>query len=229
MPKNSGIHDGHRDRLRQKMADSGFSMPDHEILELLLFKDTPRKDTNETAHALLNGFGSLENILSADYRDLEKVLGVTKNAALHIAAMKLFFDRMQFRKTEGGEVINTFGDAEKFLRKHLYGLPREQCFLALMSAANKVIHTKTLAVGGFMGVKFELRPIIDEAVRTNAAKLLLAHNHPSGNYLPSAADKEVTTTLAQTLSQLGTELVDHIIISEKGAYSFLLDKALEHG
>jgi len=221
MPRTPGLHDLHRDRIRKKMIENSDALHDHEVLEIILFKDTPRKDTNETAHLLLKKFGSLQNVLNADYRDLEAVPGVTKNAALHITAMRLFFDRVR-RQTSAATVISSFGEAENYLRAHLGSLPREQCLLVLLSAAGKVIHTKALAIGGFMGVKFETRPIIDEAVRANAAKVLLAHNHPSGNYLPAPADKDATKLLIRALDAAQIQLLDHIIISENGAYSFLL-------
>jgi DNA repair protein RadC len=216
-----GLHDDHRKRMRGKMIEAGASMPDHEILEILLFKDTPRKDTNPVAHMLIREFGSLENVLSADYRDLEKIPNVTKNAALHLNAIKLCIDRLNLKKSGPVVTIEKIDDAEALARSRLQGLPREQCLIVLLSASNKVLHTKILAAGGYGGVSFEIRPIVDEAVRVNAAKILLAHNHPSGNYHPSEADRAATATLADALNKMSIAMVDHIIVTENGSFSFM--------
>ena len=78
-----GLHDGHRQRKRQQFLSHGpESMADHELLELALFYAIPRRDTNETAHRLLDQFGSLDRVLSAPEQELEKVEGVGQGAAV---------------------------------------------------------------------------------------------------------------------------------------------------
>lgn len=78
-----GLHDGHRQRMRQQFLSHGpQSMADHELLELALFYAIPRRDTNETAHRLLEQFGSLDRVLTAPEQELEQVEGVGQNAAV---------------------------------------------------------------------------------------------------------------------------------------------------
>ena len=73
-----GTHDGHRSRMRSRFIETGLnSFEDHEVLELLLFYGQPRKNTNETAHALLNRFGSLHQVFNASIADLQEVEGVS--------------------------------------------------------------------------------------------------------------------------------------------------------
>ncbi len=84
----ASVHDGHRARMRDKIRKGGLgSFQQHEILEYLLFSFVPRKDTNEIAHALIDKFSSLSGVLNASEEDLEKVSGMTQNAALFLATL----------------------------------------------------------------------------------------------------------------------------------------------
>lgn len=89
-----GLHDGHRQRMRQQFLSHGpQSMADHELLELALFYAIPRRDTNETAHRLLEQFGSLDRVLTAPEQELEQVEGVGQNAAVLLRLIGAMGDR----------------------------------------------------------------------------------------------------------------------------------------
>ena len=89
-----GLHDGHRQRKRQQFLSHGpQSMADHELLELALFYAIPRRDTNETAHRLLEQFGSLDRVLTAPEQELEQVEGVGQNAAVLLRLIGAMGDR----------------------------------------------------------------------------------------------------------------------------------------
>ena len=86
--KANHMHDGHRDRVRERFAKTGFDgMASHEIIEMLLFYSVPRKDTNEIAHRLIKQFGSLAGVFEANLEELQKVKGVTFNSAVLIKMM----------------------------------------------------------------------------------------------------------------------------------------------
>ena len=97
----SGMHDGHRKRLRAEIRENGISgaMPDHKVLEFLLFYAIPRKDTNELAHLLLNRFGSLKGVLNASYEELLTVDGINESSATFLSVLVPIFQRY-LRKTE---------------------------------------------------------------------------------------------------------------------------------
>lgn len=79
------VHDGHRDRMRERIRRSGLStLQEHEMLEYILYAFVPRKDTNEIAHALIDRFGSFAGVLNADEKRLAEIAGMTENAALFL-------------------------------------------------------------------------------------------------------------------------------------------------
>ena len=102
-----GLHDGHRQRMRQQFLSHGpQSMADHELLELALFYAIPRRDTNETAHRLLEQFGSLDRVLTAPEQELEQVEGVGQNAAVLLRLIGAMGDRVNAYHKLHSLVIN---------------------------------------------------------------------------------------------------------------------------
>jgi DNA repair protein RadC len=95
-----------------------------------------------------------------------------------------------------------------------------------LNRANKVIGSYQLSKGGITGTIADVRLILSVALKTLASGLILAHNHPSGNLKPSEADKQITNKIRQAAKLLDIELLDHIIISSEGYYSFADDAIL---
>ena len=98
---------------------------------------------------------------------------------------------------------------------------QEQFVVLYVNRANKVIGSYQLSKGGLTGTVADVRLILSVALKTLASGLILAHNHPSGNLRPSEADKQITNKIKQAAKLLDIELIDHIIISSEGYYSFM--------
>ena len=110
-----GVHDGHRERLRQRFLRHGLdSFDDHNVLELLLFYCLPRRDTNELAHHLLERFGSLAGVFDARYEELLKTEGIGENAALLLTLIPQIDRRYHISKEKGAR-IQTSEDAGRYL------------------------------------------------------------------------------------------------------------------
>ena len=98
---------------------------------------------------------------------------------------------------------------------------QEQFVVLYLNRANRVIGSYQLSKGGITGTIADVRLILSVALKTLATGLILAHNHPSGNLKPSEADKQITSKIRQAAKLLDIELIDHIIISSEGYYSFM--------
>ena len=101
-----GIHDGHREKMRRRYMESGLEgFADHEALELLLFYAIPRRDTNPIAHALINRYESLSNVLNAPVEELASVEGIGENAAVLIRLVSQLNQKAGLREEAGGDPV----------------------------------------------------------------------------------------------------------------------------
>lgn len=214
-------HDGHRDRMRERILTSGISsLQSHEILEYLLYAFIPRKNTNDIAHALIEKFGSLSGVLNADAKALLEVDGMTKNAAIFLATLPEI-SRAYLKEINTNKMsLSGRGVVREFLGSKLYGLPYEQVVAVALDSKDGYIALEKIAKGDGSSVKIEVREIVDFALKHNAVNIVLAHNHPSGQTSPSQADVDLTAEVAYTLGTIGVNLEDHLIFCGSKFYSF---------
>jgi DNA repair protein RadC len=97
---------------------------------------------------------------------------------------------------------------------------KEHCMLLLLSRANKVLGITTLSTGGSSGTVVDPKNVFQTALMANAAAIIIAHNHPSGNLKPSQADISLTKKVAEAGKCLDLQLLDHLILAEDFYYSF---------
>ena len=215
-------HDGHRDRLREKILKNGISsLQDHEILEYLLFAFIPRKNTNDIAHSLMNKFGSFAGVLNADINALLEVDGMTKNAAIFLSNLPEV-SRTYFNDTNKTKLnLSGRGIIRNFLGTKLYGLPYEQVVAVALDSKDQFIACESIASGDGTGVQVGVRDLVNFAIKHNAAAIAFAHNHPSGQTNPSQADVDLTAEVYATLKAIGVTLEDHFIFSGEKCYSFV--------
>lgn len=206
-------HIGHRKRLKQSYLNTGSldGFCEHQILEMLLFYSIPRKDVNPLAHRLINNFGSLYGVLNADYNELIK-FGLSENTA---ALIKLTMDipKTAERNRLMSKTILSTNDAMDFCFSLMSSFRNEKICVICLNTASKLLHYKLISVGDPAKAYFSPRSIVEIAVSNGAAGIVLAHNHPSGNCLPSKADIESTLNLQRILMHLGIALQEHIIVA----------------
>lgn len=216
-----GTHDGHRNRMREKVAESGFTgFQDHEVLEFILFHFVPMRNTNEIAHALIDKFGSFSDVLNADVEQLKSVSGMTYNAALFLSCMPDVFRRYASDCEKKRIKLGGRGSARAYMRKRMFGFPVEKLCIAALDAQDQLVKFECLETGDGEYVPVSMRKIVDFAIRTNAVSVLIAHNHPGGKGDPSQQDVELTREIAFVLESIGVRLQDHVIFSENGDFSF---------
>ena len=199
-----GLHDGHRQRKRQQFLSHGpQSMADHELLELALFYAIPRRDTNETAHRLLEQFGSLDRVLTAPEQELEQVEGVGQNAAVLLRLIGAMGDRAR-RPGREEKIVTSVDQAGAYFLRLLDGQRTEQLYQLCVDGKGKVLSCRVLS----------LRQAVENALLSGASGVFLAHNHPSGVALPSQADVQATVQVRDALKRLDIRLIDHIIVAD---------------
>lgn len=211
----SGIHDGHRGRMKEKFINYGLeSFTDIEAIELLLFYSIPRKDTNELAHALLDRFRGFKGVMEAGVNELMEVEGIGENAASLIALVAAMNKRYlnHDRKNVKGTILADSESAVKYILP-LFAYDRnERMIMVTLDAAAKVISCNAVGEGVSNMVETSTRKMMDIALRDNAVSIIIAHNHLSGSPEPSQADLLSTSKLNNAMKMIGVELLDHIIV-----------------
>ncbi len=216
-----GVHDGHRQRLKTRFENEGLeNFEDHNVLELLLFYSIPRMDTNETAHKLLEEFGSLSGVFDAPFDALCQVKGVSSHTATLIKMVPRLFSRYSMDKVNNVEVIDSVSAAGKYISPRFYGKMNEEVHLILLDDKFKILKTMKVFEGTVNATYISVKKLVAAIVNTHATNVIIAHNHPSSFALPSRSDIESTKRIYEALKVLDIRLLDHLIISDDDFISF---------
>lgn len=213
--KDKNLHNGHRERLRTRCRKDGLdSFEEHEVLELLLFYAIPYQDTNPLAHQLLNQFGSLAGVLDAPEEELRKVKGIGENTSLLLKIIPSVYRRYQISLQNAVTYITGETDAAAYLQNWFVGRTHEFVLLMLLDARHRLLFCDTVSEGTATTANIYIRKIVQSAVQYEATFAFLAHNHPSGELLPSVQDLSATKLIYEALNSVDVQLVDHIIVSQ---------------
>lgn len=210
-----GIHDGHREKMRRRYMENGLEgFADHEALELLLFYAIPRRDTNPIAHALMNRYESLSNVLNAPVEELASVEGIGENAAVLIRLVSQLNQKAGLPSGKKPVVIRSTVEAGNYLVRRFAGERGETAFELCLDRKGKLLSCKRLGQGGDLSVNFDIRQLVANALLFSASSVILAHNHPSGEAAPSHSDYAATERVRAALRAVDIELADHIIVAD---------------
>ena len=226
----TNLHEGHRDRVRYRL-ERDIEMEafnEHEMLEYLLFHAVPRKDTNELAHMLINTFGSLGNVFNASLGDLAAVNGMTRNAALLIKSVLPISRSVAISRQKGRAFLFNSKDAIDKMAGYFQNEPRERVYVACLDISNRVLDVVNIGKGTSANTAIDLPKMMQTVTATAANKVILMHNHPSGNVYPSDMDIRTTNTAMMMLYTYNASLLDHIIFAPNGDYfSFFQNQIID--
>ncbi len=209
------IHDGHRQRLKKLFQDNGLdNFYENQALELLLYYCIPRKDTNPIAHALLDRFGTLSQVLEAPVEELKRVEGVGDHAATFLHLVTEISRYYLVNRANQVKVLPTIEDCARYLVPHFYGRRNETVFLLCLDAKCKLLCCREIGEGSVNSANISVRKIMETALSLNATTVVLAHNHPSGIAIPSGDDIQTTRRVAAALSAVDIHLADHIVVAD---------------
>lgn len=209
------IHEGHRKRMKERFMKSGLDdFAPHNVLEFLLFYSIPRGDTNPIAHRLIDAFGSLSGVFDATPEELVKVSGVGESTAILISMIPQMARKYLEDKADAVNVVGGCGDIGAYLLPKFVGRTNEALMMVSIDNKNKVISCSVVAEGTVDSAKVSRRKVMEEVMKVKATRVILAHNHPRGVAVPSAEDVAMTREIGRLFSQVGIELVDHIIVAD---------------
>ena len=213
--KKKNVHEGHRERMRNKYVNKGIEVfEQHEILEMLLFYAIPRKNTNDIAHRLLEACGSLSAVFDAPI-DILMQQGLSYNAAVLLHMIPDLSRAYQSDKFDNEEKIITDENIGKKM-VHLFAGKNEECVYAFfLDAKGKEKYSGIISKGDASSAPLFSKDIVSIAARCKAVTVIIAHNHPSGVAFPSRADLEATADIADALDTIGIHLADHIIVADR--------------
>lgn len=211
------------DRPREKMLLKGIdSLSNAELLAILINNGTKDKSAVDVAKELLNvvnndlqqlGKLSIKEMLKLKVKGIGNAKAITIAAALELGIRK---DAAYKKK----DVILKSRDIAEFLRAKLQHKKHEVFAVIFLNRANKVNHYEVISEGGITGTVADPRIILKKALAHDAVNLILCHNHPSGSIKPSQADEMITKKIVDAAAFLEMKVLDHIIVSEEGYYSF---------
>ncbi len=224
-PQLKKTYCGHRSRLKEKFYKLPIrSLPDYEILELLLFYIFPRKDTKLIAKTLIKKFGSLEGIVGSEEHDIRSITGVGESVSFYIRLLNDFFSRLYVPVQKDGNhkivVLSSWLSVVNYCQLSM-GFKKQEYFRILfVNKKNVLIGDELLSRGTVDRIVVFPREIAQQALLHGASAVILVHNHPSGECSPSKEDIEVTQKILAALKTINIEVHDHIIVAHNNYFSF---------
>ena len=209
------IHDGHRERMKKRFLEEGLDgFTQIQALELLLFYCIPQKDTNPLAHALLDRFGSLSQVLEAPVEELRKVPGVGAHTAIFLHLITEAGRFYLVNRSSQESILPSLESCAEYMLPFFFGRKVETVYLLCLDAKCKVLCCKEIGEGSVNAAGISVRRVVETALNAGASTVVLAHNHPSGLALPSAEDIQTTRRVAMALSAVEIHLADHIVVAD---------------
>ena len=196
------------------LARGAEALSDCELLALLI-------GDGLTAEALLAASGgSLVRMATEDMARLRMVGGLGLRRAQLLAAAVELGRRVAAARAQEADSITTSDDAVRLFRPQLERLTHEECWAVYLTASNRILERQRISQGGVQSTVVDHRLVVKRALELLATQLIIIHNHPSGTAEPSAQDKVLTERIARAAALFDICLLDHIIISREGDFSF---------
>lgn len=207
--------------LTYKLINQGAaSLSDAELLALLVGQRLSERRSISIALALLETHGGIRQLLAADHHAICAQANVGDATYARLQAALEVGRRSLQEKLQRGSALTSPEASRDFLTLSLRDKRHEAFFVLFLDSKHCVICAKELFRGTIDSTSVPVREVVIEALRYNAAALIVAHNHPSGNSEPSAADRHLTDSLLSALELVGVRLLDHFVIGEGAPVSF---------
>jgi len=209
------------DRPREKFFAQGVqALTDAELIAILLQFGTRGKTAVDLARELLYRFGGLKKLLQTQPQQLYQLPGLGKAKYAILRAALELGKRCTDENLQIGEKLNSSQVTKRFLSSRLREQTREIFACLFLNHHFQVLAFEELFQGSLTEANVYPREVVKSGLAHNAAKIILAHNHPSGNPAPSQADKELTALLKRALALVDIQVLDHIIIGQNDHFSF---------
>ncbi len=209
------------ERPREKLLEKGAQyLSDAELLAIFLRTGIKGKTAVDLGRELLNNFGSLRKIIEASANAFCQTVGLGLAKYVQLQASFEIAARCMSESLKYHDILHNPNDAYQYLMARLQHYPHEVFACLFLDNANRLIVFEELFHGTIDSATVHPRTVITHALKHNAAAVILAHNHPSGNTEPSLADKQLTQRLKEALDLIDVHVLDHIIIGDGAITSF---------
>ena len=201
-------HSGHRERLRKRFIETGISgFSEHEILELLLFSSIPRANTNDLAHALLDRFGSLREVLKSSPDELCSVKGIGSSSAFMLHLVGSIISMLDERAAEG----TFFSTSQAYLDSFFASSTPGTFIMIFLNSRNNVISTRSASESAIVSGELSVRNILTDILLTDARSVIIGICHGEDSTALSSADMNLLKIIRKPLEGIGTRIADVII------------------
>lgn len=209
------------ERPREKLLSLGpNALSDSELLAIFIRTGLPGKSAIDLARELLHEAGSLRSLLNLNCRELCANKGIGEAKYVQFQASLELGRRYLKEKLERGDLISSPQASRDYLSMCLRDKAHETFYALFLDSKHRIIHQQELFRGTIDNASVPIREVVKEALKHNAAAMIVAHNHPSGVAEPSAADKSLTESLYLALGMVGVKLLDHLVVGDTEVISF---------
>jgi len=235
-PKTTGLRDaaqpfidgeaephyvGHRDRLRERfLMGAADTLPDYELMELVLFAAIPRRDVKPLAKALLARFGSFADVIAAPRERLLEIDGIGEGVVTQLKVIEAAALRLSKTRLLGRPALSSWAALLDYCAAAMARSPREEFRVLFLDRKNILIADEVQSAGTIDHTPVYPREIVKRALELAASAMILVHNHPSGDPTPSRADIEMTRQIQDAAKPLGISVHDHLVVGRSGHASF---------
>ncbi|MBK6876786.1 MAG: DNA repair protein RadC [Ignavibacteria bacterium] len=219
------------ERPRERLISKGpTSLSTPELLSLLLGSGTKGESVFTLSHRILKSYGSLFKIQNASIEDLKKIRGMgdAKAAKLkacieiarRMAIEERVFEESEAMKRRNSDTITSPDKLFEIIKSKITQFSKEHFFVVSLDTRNNLIGVDEISVGTLTASLVHPRETFESAIRRHAAKIIISHNHPSGETDPSDDDMKITRRLVDAGKIMGIEVLDHIIVTKTSYLSF---------
>jgi len=211
---------GHRERLRDRFVQGGVkAVADYEMMELILFRSIPRRDTKPIAKKLMQEFGSVGEALCAPGKELLRIPGLGHATVADFKIVRAAADHILAKPERGRETLSSWSQVMDYCQRSMASMKfedKEHLRVLFLDKKNQLIKDEILQTGTVDHTPVYPREVVRRALDLASTAIILVHNHPSGDPTPSRADIEMTKTIAEIAGSLGITIHDHIILGRSG-------------
>lgn len=211
------------DRPREKLIGKGrHVLTEAELIAILIGSGSRDETAVELSKRILASVGNnLNELGKLTVQELNRFKGVGDAKAISIIAALELGRRRKHTEIIKREKITSSKEVFEMMKPSMMDLPHEEFWLLMLNRANSVIKKELISRGGVAGTVVDTKIIFKTAVDNHASSIIICHNHPSGNLKPSEADLKITKNIKEAGKIMEIALLDHLIISESGFYSFV--------
>lgn len=209
------------DRPREKVIQKGFSaLSNSELIAIILRTGTSDESVLDLSKRILRaGNDNLNQLSQLPLKQLTEIKGIGKAKAITLMAAFELGKRCRCEEIVKRKTIRSPQDVLELMQDKNAYAQHEEFWVIYLSQSSQILLTEKLSQGGLTTTVVDVRLIIKQAINLNATGIVLCHNHPSGNLIPSKEDKMITTKVKLAAELLSLKVLDHVIVSQNRFYS----------